>query len=86
MPSRTRWILLAVVALAVLAGTFYFLAGIEETAMYGNKLRLTVKDPQKAEEAIRKLEKEKQLKVFSLHEITPSLEDIFVSVMSRQQA
>jgi HlyD family secretion protein len=25
MPSRTRWILLAVVALAVLAGTFYFL-------------------------------------------------------------
>ena len=58
---------------------------IEEVAMYGNKLHLTTSDPEKAEAAIRELEGKNRLKVISLREITPSLEDIFVSVMTRQR-
>jgi ABC-2 type transport system ATP-binding protein len=58
---------------------------IEEVAMYGNKLHLTVQKPADAEQAIRDLEKTSGLRVFSLREITPSLEDIFVSVMTRQR-
>lgn len=61
------------------------LSEVEDVAMYGNKLHVTVADPVKAEAAIRRLEKEIQLKVISIREITPSLEDIFVSVMSREQ-
>jgi hypothetical protein len=53
--------------------------------MYGNKLHLTVDDPNDAEKRIREIGKSRNLKVVSLREITPSLEDIFVSVMSRQR-
>jgi ABC-2 type transport system ATP-binding protein len=60
-------------------------AGIEEVAMYGNKLHLTVQDPAAAEARIRELAARKNLRVISLREITPSLEDIFVSVMTRQR-
>jgi len=60
-------------------------AGIREVAMYGNKLHLTVDDPQDAEKHIREIGQAHSLKVLSLREITPSLEDIFVSVMSRQR-
>jgi ABC-2 type transport system ATP-binding protein len=59
--------------------------GIEEVAMYGNKLHLTVKDTAEAERAIRSVGEQKTLKVISLREITPSLEDIFVSVMTRRR-
>ena len=58
---------------------------IEEVAMYGNKLHLTVHDPLRPEQAIREMAVRKNLKVISLREITPSLEDIFVSVMTRQR-
>ena len=59
--------------------------GIQEVAMYGNKLHLTVKDPADAERRIREIAQVRQLKVLGLREITPSLEDIFVSVMTRQR-
>jgi len=59
--------------------------GIEEVAMYGNKLHLTVKDPADAERRIREIGEARHLKILTLREITPSLEDIFVSVMSRQR-
>src|SRR5262245_38832670 len=59
--------------------------GIEEVAMYGNKLHLTVQDPALAEKQIEALGKRLRLRVNSLREITPSLEDIFVSVMTRQR-
>jgi ABC-2 type transport system ATP-binding protein len=59
--------------------------GIREVAMYGNKLHLTVEDPRDAEQHIRAIGQSRNLKVLSLREITPSLEDIFVSVMSRQR-
>jgi ABC-2 type transport system ATP-binding protein len=59
--------------------------GIEEVAMYGNKLHLTAQDPATAEARIRELAARKSLRVISLREITPSLEDIFVSVMTRQR-
>jgi ABC-2 type transport system ATP-binding protein len=59
--------------------------GVREVAMYGNKLHLTVEDPRDAEQHIRAIGQSRNLKVISLREITPSLEDIFVSVMSRQR-
>jgi ABC-2 type transport system ATP-binding protein len=59
--------------------------GILEVAMYGNKLHLTVKDPADSERLVREIGEAKHLKIVSLKEITPSLEDIFVSVMSRQR-
>jgi ABC-2 type transport system ATP-binding protein len=59
--------------------------GIEEAAMYGNKLHLTVQDPPAAELAIREIGLRKNLRVLSIREISPSLEDIFVSVMTRQR-
>jgi ABC-2 type transport system ATP-binding protein len=58
---------------------------IEEVAMYGNKLHLTVNDPVVAERAVQELGRKQNLKVFSVREISPSLEDIFVSVMTRQR-
>ena len=59
--------------------------GLEEVAMYGNKLHLTVEDPVEAEKRIRELGERIGLRVVSIREITPSLEDIFVSVMTRQR-
>jgi len=59
--------------------------GIQEVAMYGNKLHLTVKDPADAERRVREIGQKRGLKVTALREITPSLEDIFVSVMTRQR-
>ena len=60
-------------------------SGIEEVAMYGNKLHLTVHNPAQAERRIRDIGLKKNLRVVSIREITPSLEDIFVSVMTRQR-
>jgi ABC-2 type transport system ATP-binding protein len=59
--------------------------GITDVAMYGNKLHLTTEDIGAAEQAIRELGRQKNLKVIALREITPSLEDIFVSVMTRRR-
>jgi len=50
--------------------------GIQEVAMYGNKLHLTVKDPADAERRVREIGQKRGLKVTALREITPSLEDI----------
>ena len=59
--------------------------GIEEVAMYGNNLHLTVHDPELATKTIQDLSAKIGLRVLSIREITPSLEDIFVSVMTRQR-
>jgi ABC-2 type transport system ATP-binding protein len=59
--------------------------GIEEVAMHGNKLHVTVQDPIEAEKQIRLVSEKLRLPVKSIREITPSLEDIFVSVMTRQR-
>jgi ABC-2 type transport system ATP-binding protein len=59
--------------------------GIEEVAMYGNTLHLTVHDPELATKTIQDLSAKIGLRVVSIREITPSLEDIFVSVMTRQR-
>lgn len=61
------------------------IAAIEEVAMYGNKLHLTVRNLAEAQQEIQAVGKNIGLKVFSIREITPSLEDIFVSVMTRQR-
>src|SRR5262249_2030724 len=60
------------------------LPGVEEVAMYGNKLHITVHDPTDAERRIQELASQKKLRVVSIREITPSLEDVFVSVMSHR--
>ena len=59
--------------------------GIEEVAMHGNKLHLTVTDTADAERKIRAAGEKLGLGVNNIREITPSLEDIFVSVMTRQR-
>jgi len=59
--------------------------GIEEVAMHGNKLHITIQDPVEAERQIRQVGQRLNLEVKSIREITPSLEDIFVSVMTRQR-
>jgi drug efflux transport system ATP-binding protein len=59
--------------------------GVEEVAMYGNKLHITVHDAADAERRIHELADQKKLRVISIRLITPSLEDVFVSVMSQQR-
>jgi ABC-2 type transport system ATP-binding protein len=59
--------------------------GIEEVAMHGNKLHLTVTDPDEAKKQILRAGEKLNLRVASIREITPSLEDIFVSVMTKQR-
>src|SRR4030095_12394596 len=59
--------------------------GIEEVAMHGNKLHLTVKDPADAKARIQTVGESLKLRVNAIREITPSLEDIFVSVMPRHR-
>jgi ABC-2 type transport system ATP-binding protein len=59
--------------------------GIEEVAMHGNKLHLTVADPDEAKKEILRVGEKLQLRVDGVREITPSLEDIFVSVMTKQR-
>jgi ABC-2 type transport system ATP-binding protein len=61
------------------------LEGVSDVAMYGNKLHLTTADATVAEKGVRELGQLKNLQVISLREITPSLEDIFVSVMTRRR-
>jgi ABC-2 type transport system ATP-binding protein len=61
------------------------LDGVSDVAMYGSKLHLTTADVAAAEKGIRDLGRKKNLQVISLREITPSLEDIFVSVMTRRR-
>ncbi len=59
--------------------------GIEDVAMHGNKLHLTVKDPEAAAREIHAVSRRIKLGVTSIQEITPSLEDIFVSVMAKRR-
>jgi ABC-2 type transport system ATP-binding protein len=59
--------------------------GIEEVAMHGNRLHLTVTDPLEAERRIRDAGRQLNLGVNSIREITPSLEDVFVSVITRRR-
>jgi ABC-2 type transport system ATP-binding protein len=59
--------------------------GIEEVAMHGNKLHLTVKDPEEARRQILRAGEKLNLRAAGIREITPSLEDVFVSVITRQR-
>ena len=59
--------------------------GIHEVAMHGNRLHLTVQEPAEAVPQIQATGERMELAVTSIREITPSLEDIFVSVMARQR-
>lgn len=59
--------------------------GIEEVAMHGNRLHLTTSDPAEAERRIRTVGEQLNLGVRSIREITPSLEDVFVSVITRRR-
>jgi ABC-2 type transport system ATP-binding protein len=59
--------------------------GVSDVAMYGNKLHLAVADAAAAERAIRELGRQKGLAVLAVREIEPSLEDVFVSVMTERR-
>ena len=53
--------------------------------MHGNRLHVTVQEPAEAVPQIQATGERMELAVTSIREITPSLEDIFVSVMARQR-
>jgi len=56
-----------------------------EVAMHGNRLHLVAADSEAAKRRIETIAKESKLPVTSIREITPSLEDVFVSVMTRRR-
>lgn len=58
---------------------------VREVAMYGNKLHLSADDADAAERDIRDLAEKRNLQIFGMRRIPPSLEDIFVSVMTRNR-
>ena len=59
--------------------------GIDEVALHGNRLHLTVADPEESERRVREVGRQLNLEVNSIREITPSLEDVFVSVITRRR-
>lgn len=56
---------------------------IKEAAPFGNAIHITVKDPA-AEQKIMEFLKAKKITVHSLDRIEPSLEDVFVSLVKKQ--
>ena len=60
--------------------------GVQDVAMHGNKLHATVHDSDEVVRHIHAAGERMGLAVTSIREITPSLEDIFVSVTGRQRA
>jgi ABC-2 type transport system ATP-binding protein len=57
------------------------LAGVEEVAMFGKGLHLVTKDGQRAAADVRQWLSEQGIGVERIEKITPSLEDVFVSLI-----
>ncbi len=53
-----------------------------ETAIFGSKIHLVTQTPDEAMSLARKVLEEAALKVFRMEVITPSLEDVFVTLTS----
>ena len=58
--------------------------GIEDAAMFGRDLHVTVTDPAEAHARIRAALQAHQITATSLSDVAPSLEDIFVSLVRRE--
>ncbi len=54
---------------------------IQEVALFGKGLHVVVQDAARAENEIRRFLKERGFEVFQIEKITPSLEDVFVSLI-----
>ncbi len=68
-------------SLAVLVGHEEIL----DVAVFGGGLHVKVRDAQKGIEEIRKVLDQAHVEIHSLHPITPSMEDVFVSLIEREE-
>lgn len=59
--------------------------GIHDVAVFGNALHLVVEDAKRAVPLVRQRLEEKRVKVSRVEPIRPSLEDVFVSLTTREQ-
>ena len=59
--------------------------GIHDVAVFGNALHLVVEDAKQAVPLVRQRLEEKRVKVSRVEPIRPSLEDVFVSLTTREQ-
>jgi ABC-2 type transport system ATP-binding protein len=59
--------------------------GIHDVAVFGNALHLVVEDADQAVPLVRQRLEEKRVKVSRVEPIRPSLEDVFVSLTTREQ-
>jgi ABC-2 type transport system ATP-binding protein len=59
--------------------------GIHDVAVFGNALHLVVEDAKRAVPLVRQQLEEKRVKVSRVEPIRPSLEDVFVSLTTREQ-
>jgi ABC-2 type transport system ATP-binding protein len=59
--------------------------GIHDVAVFGNALHLVVEDAKRAVPLVRQRLEEQRVKVSRVEPIRPSLEDVFVSLTTREQ-
>jgi ABC-2 type transport system ATP-binding protein len=59
--------------------------GIRDAAVFGSGLHITVDEPDQAMAAIRKRLGEQNLEVRKLQQIDPSMEDVFVALIEREE-
>ena len=60
--------------------------GVRDVAVFGNALHLVVDDAEQASAEVRKALEQRSIKVERIERIKPSLEDVFVSVTTRDAA
>ncbi len=60
--------------------------GDQAIRLFGGKLHISVENPTEAEKQIRILMKERGIHLFEINVATPTLEDVFISLMSNQGA
>jgi ABC-2 type transport system ATP-binding protein len=58
--------------------------GILDVAVFGGGLHVTVREPERAAEKIRKLHQENGIAIRRLEPIVPSMEDVFVAMIERE--
>lgn len=56
----------------------------EDTAVFGNLLHVVAEDPDEATRAVSEILEKRNITVHRIEEVTPSLEDVFVSLASKK--
>jgi ABC-2 type transport system ATP-binding protein len=60
--------------------------GDQAIRLFGGRLHISVENPTEGEKRIRALLQERGLHIFQINVATPTLEDVFISLMSHQEA